>query len=644
MTPTGGALPARRERRRLFFGWAALMVSAGCGGGDAAVGDAAVSDAMVSDAMVSDAVVATDDPNRPGLRWLAAEPAPDTLTGSPHLVRVVLRPGRAWVANSSSGVMTWGVDSGQGFEARSSTVPFMLQGPAPKPAPAPRCTALAAPPSGRALYCAAADGGLSWFDLRDPDHPATGPGSDLSTELRPGYRDLYAQDDVLWLAAFRRGLLRARLGADGRPEAPEPVGVNGDIVGVGGEGQELVVLDRTRGLVRLRREGDGVVERDALRLDGPLLGLRVRGEHAVVSLGSMGAAVVRLSGASMEVVARVRPPAVVTSADLRGEALALGSMSGVWLYAVKGATTRLAGFDPAEHGVLDVAFTEDGRLVALDWRSVLLFRVDVGGHSVLPDVDDGTVVGPGVDARIVARNPGDRPLQLALEVHGAVPPGPGGERTRERAVVAPGETVRFTVPAAQLQAWGDLARGQHRFIVTSEQGRALRRSHQGVVVVAVPSQSVGRDALPVVGSRFPRLSAQRADVSPREVPDVTPASLVFVLPDCALQWPPLEDLAWSWATGHSAHPQPFVLTVSFARGVDTWNGPRFMSLWGADALGGRPLGDYLDLGGRPSGEVFDQSFAAREIGGADFTDVYELDQDGVVREVDRHYRGAWALR
>jgi hypothetical protein len=355
-------------------------------------------------------------PHLRGLTLLADEPVPPTMSGTAHLSRLLVRSGRVYGANGSAGLMTWQIDGAGRLLPRSSTEP-LGQGPASTtPSTLPRCIATSIDPTGRWLFCSAADAGLAVFDLRDPDQPTVVDRGDRGMTDGLGYPDVHAVDGEVLVAAFGRGLLRATPGADGRPGALVPTGVEGEVVAVGGGGADaLAVLDRRRGLVSLARREGSLRERGALALDGPPLGLRVHGTRAVVALGSSGVALVDLAADAPRIVRRVTPPCVATRADFTDNALAVACSTGVWLYDLRAAEARVADFDAAQYGVLDVTFTDAGRrLLAADWRTVLVYTVDPAGHALLPDVSAGAFLRPGDDVTVAARNPGDVPLTLVL--------------------------------------------------------------------------------------------------------------------------------------------------------------------------------------------------------------------------------------
>ena len=122
-------------------------------------------------------------------------------------------------------------------------------------------------------------------------------------------------------------------------------------------------------------------ERGAMLLEGPLLDLSVRGDRAVVSMGSMGVAILDISEAQPVVIQTIQPECVVASADISGDALAVGCMSGALLYDLRGDEPRLAGFHPSKWVIIDVRFFGD-QLIVNDWLDAVLFDVNLDGEVV----------------------------------------------------------------------------------------------------------------------------------------------------------------------------------------------------------------------------------------------------------------------
>ncbi len=587
------------------------------------------------------------DPLR-GLTLAAEDPLPPTRSGTAHLSRLLVRNGRVYGGNGSAGLMSWQVDGGRRLTPRSSTEPIGQGSPSTEPSTVPRCVAMAIAPDGRWLYCSAADSGVAVFDLSDPDHPVVVERGALTPQDDLGYADLRVVDGALLVAAFDRGLLRGPIGADGRPGPWQPTGIEGNVVAVGGgNGDALVALDRRRGLLHLASADGALRLRGILSLDGPPLGVTAHGTRAAVALGSSGVILVDLSADSPRIVRRVSPPCVATRADFTDTSLAVACSTGAWLYDLRGTEPRVADFDPAEYGVLDVAFSDEGRtLWVADWRTLLAFGVDPTGHAYLPDVSGGAYLQPGGTATVAARNPGDVSLTFAFS---RVVEGDQGVEIEAigEAVARPGEVVRFRVAGAQLAAWSDPRQRSTRFLVTSRESVAWQRPAQGIARFVVADHGLPGDRPPAEGETFPHWNARPGAPGPASLPPTGPSDLVLLLPDCALQWGAIEDLAWQRRNGRLLpNRQLVMLSLSFGRELDEPSRIQALRRLDAAELGGYALGDYLgDLTmGQSSGAFIDRAFSSRFIGGGDFTEVFSLDAAGVLQHTDRIYRGTWPLR
>jgi hypothetical protein len=613
--------------------------------------DLLVPDILV-DASVTDTVVDASEPplppadTGPGLRAVSVDDAPPTTLGTGHLARMLLVGDRLYVANSSDGVMSWSLSPTGQLSLLSSTRPLRRDPATPEEIarPVTRCTALAVHTPSNTLYCAAADAALGWFSLADRDHPAQQTGSDISSELRRGYRDALVVGDTLLLAGFDRGLLRATIARDGTPGTPTPTDITSDVIALAGDGSTLALLDRRRGLVSLVVENGAVRERGVVALDGPPLGLRVHGTRAAVALGSQGVALVDLTADTPVITRRVPTTAVATAVDFDGPTLVVATLTGTWLYDLTRTRARVAGFDVAEFGALDVLLTQGGqRALAIDWRKALSFNVNLDGHAVLLDADTGYQLRRGDDAIVHVRNPGDIQLTFSVQVNR-----PGGATVAVYRMIAPGETVRTTVPWSAIEPALDTFSNTAVLRVVSWDAAGTQRERQGMLVVGVPNADTARATLVTVGDRFPVLARREGATGPAQIPASGRTAMAFVLPDCALQWPALEDLAWLARHGRAPRGYtPVVVTISYSPREDPWYGTVFPAMWSLAPLDTLAFGDYsaslTGAGGRPSAEVFDARFTTRFAGGADFTDVVYTDETGLVRDVERMYRGAWSF-
>ena len=574
---------------------------------------------------------------------------PPTIYGTGHFTRLVVRPPYVYVANSSDGVMTFELSEDGALAFRSSTRALRSK-PGVGSMTAPRCTTLALHAATSTLHCHALDGGPSWYDLRTrPDLAPADPRSDVSMEIRAGVRDLSLVGDTLYGAALDRGLLRASLLGDGAPGVMEPSGLLGEVTAVDGDGDTLAVLDRQRGLISLRIDGTRLVERGVLPLQGPTMRVRVHGHRAVVTLGSEGAWLIDLTPATPVVIARVTPPTVSVAADFDDRVLLLGSLTGTWLYDLSAPVPRLAGYYPAEYGVLDVVL-QGRRALALDWRMLVTFEVHPEGRVRLPDVDNGYYLPPDTEGEVRVRNPGDVPLRLLLQESGNFPPPvPERDRVIGRLQIAPGAVGRFRVSAAQMRAGLDPGSHAVRLEVLREDGVVRPRSSLSVVVFGV---SAAPTDPPAVGRPFPVMTARAGAPGPATLPTAGRGqALHFVLPDCALQWPQVEDSVWLSRAGMTLEAAPIQpLLISFGRPMEDPDPTHLLyaRLWGAASLNPLPFWRYADAfttdPRRSDAEVFENRLTTRQVGGADYTDMFIVGADGVVRGIDRIYRGRWSLR
>lgn len=515
---------------------------------------------------------ATFDGPFSGLIRIDEERVPNAIGGSTPHVADILVGDRIYLANSGCGVTAYDLN-GEGLTFLYSSDSQSLE--------PVRCTSLALHAPSRRLYCGAVD--RSVVSVLEADTGRLRSASNMFAELEPGYRDLHVVGDDLYLAAFDAGLLKAPIAANGSLGDMQPV-LAGNVVGVDGDAQRLVVLDRDRGL-RIVENG---LETASIALDAPALRVVVRDHLAIVALGSRGAVVIDLDTRSVVVAAR--PPCVATEADYDQGALAIACTVGLYLYQTT-PTVRTAGWDPAEYSSLGARFAGDF-LIANDWWQITAYRVDTEGRALGLDAPRGFLLERGQGIRFAVRNPDDQPQHVD-----------GRE-------LAPHGELFIDVPPAEESEIIRLA--------TDEQRAG------GAVRVAI-ARDTGRVAFD------------------RELPMPYPSRYVsFIQPDCALQFPALEDLAWLNAQGeYPGGLPPLVLLVPFNDAL-SWPAEGFLDLWGprieavrvVDALAGAPN----------SNDAFEDRFGAhRFIPGADTTIEMSVDASGRVAGFDRVYRGAYPL-
>lgn len=520
-------------------------------------------------------VIPTETPSpgaHSGLIVVDQERIPDASGSTPHAAHLHLSD-RLYVANSNGGVVAYNIaPDGLSLEYTTDALDQELV----------RCTSVARHANTRRLYCAAVD--RAELSTLDADTGALLSNSNLFNRLDRGYRDLHIVGDTLYLAGFDAGLLRAQIDQDGNLTDPEAY-VEGEIVGIEGNEQRLVLLDRIKGL----RIFDGGLETSSIALRGPKLGLTLRGNIAAVALGSEGAVLVDL--ATGQVVTQAQPPCVAVDADYHDGALAIACTSGTYLYQTE-PVPRTAGWVPAEYSSLNVRFIDD-LLVANDWWTLTSYRVEPHGRALGLDAPRGFLLDNGGGIRFAVRNPDDQPQHLNGEMlppHGQVfidvPPGTGDE------VIVLHTDEQDPSTAVRVQ----IARDKPRATFNS------------VFPIALSSRYVS-----------------------------------FVQPDCALQFPAIEDLYWlsSQATPPGGL-DPLILLVTFNDRI-AWPVEGFLRLWGSPVEAARVVDVAPDA--QNSNDYFEETFGAhRFIPGADTTVEYSIDRNGRISGFDRVYRGAYPLQ
>lgn len=592
-------------------------------------GDAFTDHATPSADLGEDAPGATP---RPGLRLVERGDMPPTRSGSAHLTQAVVREPWIYLANSFAGVATWRLD-GDHLDLRSSTEPSVTDPPMDPPLFAPRCLRLSVTPDGARIFCAAADNAAGWFSLADPERPAVGDEASrqrLSPQL--GQRDVFALDGLVLYAGLRQGLLAATV----RPTMTPPVAlaIGGDVVAVHGDGDALAALDRDRGLLRLQRVGDTVRETGALALPGPALGLRVRNGEALVSMGSEGVLVAALRGNAPTRRFVVTPPCVVTSADRAGDLLAVGCITGVALYDLSADAPRLAGWASATYGVLDVTLLRNGtRLLAVDWRELLLYETARGGEVDFPEVSDSAPLRPGQDATVRLRNLSPR----ALRVTQAFVP---AEVSSEEIEVGAGAVRSVAVADSRISAaygGGGLAQLSIR---SATQPDRRERSGDNVFFYRLDATPQGP---PVPGERFPALTRRRDGAGPAVIPmSGERTRVLFLQPDCALQWPIMEDVAWRRRMGRDTD-RAVILSVEVHSTEQTWSRGDFLQVLRLGDAGPFLVSDYLPAGGANAVEFVAARYSIGSLTVAENSDIWEVDPQGVTARYTVRYRGPWTF-
>lgn len=538
-----------------------------------------------------------------------------------HLNATLLIDDRAYVANGQDAFGTYHLTDDGGLE---------VDLPLPEGDISARglfCTTLAWHAPSRTIYCGyaiAARDGLAAFDLTRSDEPSL-RATRATTDPRAHPRSLWVVGDTLYLAVFGEGLLAAPIEAGGALGALRVAWSGGDARFVGGDARRLVVAARERGLVVLEPAAETLRERGSLALDGPPQDLSVRGDRAVVALGSEGAVVVDLSGASPREVVRVRPPGVVTSADLEVDHLAVACTSGVFLYDLSGASPRLLGFSPATSIMLHARF-HHGSLIVADWTHMVRYAVDPRGRSAGLDVSWGTyqVSWP---VRVSLRNPGPEPLRVAALFASPIEAGEtrdvvldgaplGQGRDEMRLEVIPRTLDGLSGPTAQVTV---LVRGPHSPPLPPPVGGAMPR-----VTFALSGGGTLPLPLPEGRTRY-----------------------VYYSADCAAMWTQIEDLDHLEGLGERLRgAAPVFLSREDPARFE------FQRRWGLRHArfvyyGGPfdPVPDEVRRSVAPYGEdLYYDTFVNSSLrsGAAHPTD-YTVEADGTVVAVERLYRGRYLL-
>ncbi|MFV8755869.1 hypothetical protein ACNOYE_35400 [Nannocystaceae bacterium ST9] len=510
-----------------------------------------------------------------------------------------------------------------------------------------RCTTLAVHAPTRSLYCGSDDGrGLARFDLAQPDRPSL----DLPTwSPEPLHvRDLAVVGDRLWLARYDRGLSSVSIDAQGRLGVLEDLELAGNFRRLASDDQGRIwALTQDRGLLVLAVDELGVTEIAGAPLEGPPLDLAVHANEAIVGLGSAGARILALSDAgTLESIASLRPPGVVSAVDLRDDVAAVVTLTGAWIYDRRDRSVepRPAGFrnSGAWHfgertGSMLYAGFVGGDLLVTDWTWVERFAVDPSGEVTGVDLPRAVyVASDAASVEVPLRNVGG--FEQRVDVYGL-----GGEAI-ESFVLAPFVDEVRSYPADRFE----IAVPEFlTFLVHEGDGVIAKLS---TVVLRRPSDAdlpLAVHGKPAPGQAFPAVALGQG---PKE--SMTPLWLplpgvrqrvVFYGSDCVAMWPEVEDVAWRVASGElgsgtavlAAHQN--VLTDGVIARWALEGVP-----WGV--FGPAELGEAL-VGLNPWTELYDQGFGLPELPGAAYhpTD-YEIDEQGEVVLVEREYRGAHPLR
>jgi hypothetical protein len=566
-----------------------------------------------------------------GLQPLARFTAPNggTTQNAGHLNEIFAVGDLLYAANAEDTVATFTL-AADGAVRSLAALPMGVDGRTGRV-----CTTVAMHPASRTIYCGFtedASRGLTTFRVGDGGVPTLRDTNAIES-LVLNVRDLHIVGDTLYFALFRGGLWAASIGADGALTNFHDTGLVGDIRFVDGDASRLVVLDNDRGLVIARPEGDRVVELGRLGLDGPKIGLTVRGDRAFVALGSAGAYALNVAGERPVVESVFRPPGVVASVDRDGDALAVACTSGVFLYDVSAATPRLAGFANARAIMLYARFHR-GELLVADWLDLVRYRVNLRGRPRALDVAWGAYEREEASAKLVVRNVSDDPITF------------DGHNTFSSRQVAAGMSAEIPLASNLFRADGDelwsldvevRTLDDDACVTSVFNARALRRRG-----------ALGPRSRPAVGDRMPTFLAASPGggsfVVPREG-EVT--RVVFYEADCAAMWPEMLDL--EHISARRLDPNGTVPVLISDTNPSRLHVPE---RWGLRSVRFGYTGSRFDTvppdveasAARYGGDVYTNGFIQNEmLSGARHPTDYTVDREGVVRAVERLYRGLWPL-
>ncbi len=402
------------------------------------------------------------------------------------------------------------------------------------------------------------------------------------------HRGVAVHGDALYLASVERGLWRRPIRTDGTLGDPTRLL----------EGTFLHVVDLPTAVAAVERNGTVHLLPDdgsaSARVDlvGPPLGVRVHGDELWVALGSQGVAVVDLT---TRAVRRFPLDCVASAVDATADAVVVGCRQGLRLYARPAANANALGallsntrVDFALTGVLALA---EG-LYALDWHTLRRYEVTAEASAPVgvPEAPLGFTLPAGRSVRFEVHNP------FATS------------QSADSMTLAPGQRAWFT--AAPSTA------GFVRVMLSG--GRSIE---VGAAVADAETVAPGG----VLGLPYPN-------------------AWVYILqPDCALQWPDVEDLLWTRAHGGLGDGRS-IEVVMLPNG--SINPPsRYRALWSPLPL--PMLSELLplpDLPGRDLPTVIRRFNLMHLIGGPESTLFAATDADRRVVTMDTQYRGAFGLR
>lgn len=594
-------------------------------------------------------------------------------TPSPHLAELVGYQDRyVYVANSNDGVAVYELlPTTPAPAGPDDPLTSWPQAPELQPGLALlvdrvellRCTTLTLHPATDSLYCGEDSGtGIARFDITDPSAPQL-DGSPWLPENQLPVRDILALDDRLLFARYDRGLAWTTIDAQGQLGELHEHPLTANVRMLAASDEHLWVLTADQGLFLLDR--DSLELRASLAMPGPGLDLNTVGDRAIVALGSAGARIFEWTGEALEEVEAMHPPGVVSAVDLHGDAAAVVTLTGAWLYdlresvpesiATDPATSagawspdepRLAGFRSAgdwtgaarDGAMLYARFVGDSLLIT-DWTWVERFAIDLDGFPTGVDVASGTYI-PAEDAEVplMLRNAGGVTQEIEVLSN--------DHELLERFELGPFETVVKRYPAELFEI--DVA--ELMILRIYDRGGYAQRS--ATVVLRRPPLDqwpIVPHGEPAPGQLFPPVVigtnelGQPDTIEPLALPlPGQPQRIVFYGSDCVAMWPEIDDLVWRTHAGTLADVDVVLASndhVGYPGGA--------VERWLLDGLAWgffdpAALGELGEM--NPWENLYEQGFELRELpAAANHPTDYELDIDGRVIAAERQYRGTYPL-
>jgi len=555
-----------------------------------------------------------------------------------HLVEMVVHEGHVYAADSNSGVTVVRLEADGSLTTTQNT---------PNPATVHRCTTLALDRASDTLYCGSdRTDDTAKIELYDVSKPGS---ASLRGSFAINYdatRDVAVVGDTLLISSFESGLWTAQIDAQGDLSGLVELGIEGNARFAAGLDGRVVSLwsepSELGALVRLSARED-FAELDRLALAGPPLGLSVdpEGHRVAVALGSGGAAILRLDDDELALERMLEPPGVTTGALVEGELGVAITLTGAFAWALAGDEARIFGFGPAAqlsqvgagnmlHGVV-----HEGELLVSDWVFIERYAIDPSGEVLALDVPRGLHVPPTGAIAWKVRNPGRTELRLDISTQRqgllwsrAIAPGGVEEVSLDADTHA--ELLSPEEPVASLEIAA-------RDPSLADDSAALWRTRMALV-----ERNPDKPLPPATGDLFPEITVENGAGGLYTLPHASGTQTIWFSPDCALMWPEIQDLAWlERAEIDLGRGTPVLLTdfaIDQSGYVDDWDLDSLeLGLWGAAAPA---IGD---ANAELAPSALEGPFIIADMPGDAHPIDYVITGDGIIRSIERTYRGPWSL-